>query len=94
MRTLCLLAVLLGVAVHVRGDELWSVEAQRDALRRAVIWTPPSVPIESADLSRTPEPFPQEIACRFLVDTLNGLTPKFECETTDGEKLKVKSLRR
>ena len=90
MRTLCLLAVSLGVALYAHGDERWTVEAQRDALRRAVIWQPPSVPIESADLGTTPNPFPREIACRFLVDTLNGLTPKFECETADGEKLKVK----
>jgi hypothetical protein len=90
MRVSCLLALGLGVAFQVHAEQLWTREARLDALRRAVVWQKPAVPIAAADLSKTPDPLPDELACRFEVDDLNGLTPKFECETARGEKLKVK----
>ncbi len=68
----------------------WTEEARKDALRRAVVWQPPQMPIESADLAQTPDPLPDELRCLFKVDDLNGLTPKFECELPDGEVVKVK----
>ena len=33
---------------------------------------------------------PDPLRCRFKVDEVNGLTPKFECELPDGEVVKVK----
>ena len=68
----------------------WTEEARKDALRRAVVWQPPQTPIESADLARTPGTWPDEVRCKFKVDEVNGLTPKFECELADGEVVKVK----
>jgi hypothetical protein len=68
----------------------WTETARKDALRRAVVWQPPRTPIESADLARTPGTWPDEVRCRFKVDEVNGLTPKFECELPDGEVVKVK----
>ena len=80
-------------AGHDGRDEdeaAWTERARRDALRRAVVWQPPAVPIEKADLAATPDALPDEVACRFHVDDLNGLTPKFECELRGGEVVKVK----
>jgi hypothetical protein len=68
----------------------WTERARLDALSRAVVWLPPAVPIGQADLARTPDGLPDELACRFHVDDLNGLTPKFECELRGGEIVKVK----
>jgi hypothetical protein len=91
--------LLLGVgalaAWHVIGaaqdkDKGWTEAARKDALARAVVWRQPATPIESADLTRTPGALPDEVRCRFKVDDLNGLTPKFECELPDGETIKVK----
>ncbi len=90
MRRLSLLVLALGVAIHGHAEQPWSREARHDALSRAVIWRPPQVPLTQADLSTTPDPLPQAVSCRFLVDELNGLTPKFECETLEGETIKVK----
>ena len=68
----------------------WTEQARKDALRRAVVWQPPQTPIESADLARTPGTWPDQVRCKFKVDEVNGLTPKFECELADGEVVKVK----
>jgi hypothetical protein len=68
----------------------WTEQARQDALRRAIVWQPPPRPIESADLAFTPDPLPDDLRCRFKVDEVNGLTPKFECELPDGEVVKVK----
>ncbi|MBK5297019.1 MAG: hypothetical protein JJE40_07680 [Vicinamibacteria bacterium] len=90
MKTLLLLAVSAGVAFQGQREQRWTEPARIDALRRAVIWQPPAVPIEAADLSRTPGALPDEVRCRFKVDDVSGLTPKFECELSDGEVVKVK----
>jgi hypothetical protein len=78
--------------LHARNADppAWTERARLDALRRAVVWRPPAVPIEKADLAATPDALPDEVTCRFHVDDLNGLTPKFECELRGGEVIKVK----
>ena len=76
---------------RVDADEPeWTEGARLDALRRAVVWQAPAVPIEKADLASTPGALPDELSCRFHVDDLNGLTPKFECTLRGGEVVKVK----
>jgi hypothetical protein len=92
---LMVLAGVRGTAdarLHARGADApaWTERARLDALRRAVVWRPPAVPIEKADLAATPDALPDEVTCRFHVDDLNGLTPKFECELRGGEVIKVK----
>jgi hypothetical protein len=90
MKTLLVLAVSAGVAFQGQSEQRWTEQARIDALRRAIIWAPPAVPIESADLSHTPGELGDEVRCRVRVDELNGTTPKFECELPDGEVVKVK----
>ena len=88
-----LVAVLtLGACVAFQGqsERSWTEQARQDALRRAVVWQAPPTPIESADLALTPGTLPDPLRCRFKVDDVNGLTPKFECELPDGEVVKVK----
>ena len=90
MKTLLVLAMSACVAFQGESRASWTEEARLDALRRAAVWQPPPTPIESADLSQTPGALPDEVRCRFRVDDVNGLTPKFECELPAGEVLKVK----
>ena len=96
MHTRAMIAVGLvafGLVSQARlsGDKaLWSEAARTDALSRAIVWQEPATPLERANLSRTPDALPDEFACRFHVDDLNGLTPKFECALRGGEIVKVK----
>jgi hypothetical protein len=84
-------ALLPGLQPAQKGDPAaWSEAARLDALSRAVVWQEPAVPIERADLSRTPGDAGDDLRCRFHVDDLNGLTPKFECALGGGEIVKVK----
>lgn len=66
-----------------------------DALRRARVWLPPTVPIEQADLRANPAIGPdlvadRDLSCRFDVAVVGGLTPKFPCTTAAGEHVKVR----
>lgn len=91
MKPLLVLALFTGVAIQGDREPQWTEQARVDALRRAIVWQVPAVPIERADLSRTPGALPdRDVACRFKVDDVNGLTPKFECELPGGETIKVK----
>jgi hypothetical protein len=85
---LCLLGI--GVAIQGQPDQKWTPQARQEALRRAIIWQSPPVPIESADLTSTPEGVPDDLHCRFKVDDVGGMTPKFECQLRGGEVVKVK----
>lgn len=86
-----MLALAAGSAIHGEGKTEWTEKARLDALRRAVVWQVPAVPVERADLSRTPGALTSQVVhCRFKVDEVRGLTPKFECELPDGETIKVK----
>lgn len=72
-----------------------AAEQRRTALATARVWMPPAVPPAAADLGVNPatlDAFPvnQEISCRFVVETVGGLTPKFNCELDDGTVVKVK----
>lgn len=90
MKWSLVLAVCAGVAIQGQGERSWTEQARLDALRRAVVWQRPATPIEQADLSQTPGTLSDDVRCRFKVDEVNGLTPKFECELPDGEVVKVK----
>jgi hypothetical protein len=90
MKPILVLAMIASVAIQGQSERTWTEEARKDALKRAIVWQPPAVPIESADLSRTPDALPEELRCRVHVDDMNGLTPKFECALPDGEVVKVK----
>jgi hypothetical protein len=70
------------------------------ALSSARVWLPPAVPIRDAHLGENPRsagrPFSddEEISCRFVAEIVGGATPKFKCELSDGEVVKVKYGRR
>jgi hypothetical protein len=64
-----------------------------DALRAARIWHQPEIPISQFDFAANPPGGfapSDEVSCRFTVQKLNGLTPKFHCQLPDGRILKVK----
>ncbi len=70
-------------------------ELRDQALARAEVWHPPSIPIPSVDLlnnlpgegsfERT-----AELACKFLPRLVRGRSPKFQCVLPDGRVLRVK----
>lgn len=70
--------------------------AQRDAaLRAARVWFAPKVPIGSVDFSRnTPGPkgfdVNADVDCKFSLEPIGGMTPKFYCTLPDGDTVKVK----
>jgi len=69
------------------------------ALASAFVWRPPAVPIGLADFTTNPSRpnsfGPTDtVACRFVPDHVNGMTPKFRCELPSGEIVKVKYGRR
>lgn len=71
------------------------VKLREDALAAAKVWTPPAVPISQINLRDSPAgtgafAVDAEIACRFKIQDVNGLTPKFYCELPDGDVLKIK----
>ena len=64
-----------------------------DALRRAQVWRQPEVPVEMAELGRNPPGTFDEktpLPCRFELSNSTGMTPKFNCITADGQRIKVK----
>jgi hypothetical protein len=69
--------------------------AQRaDALSRAQVWQPPSVPIADARLSTNPGgpggfAETETVSCRLVVKPMSGTTPKFDC-ARDGDTFRVK----
>ena len=71
------------------------LKLREDALAAARVWTAPEIPISEANLRDNP-PGPgafasdAEIACRFKIQEVNGLTPKFYCELADGDVVKIK----
>lgn len=71
-------------------------EAVRDtALRRALVWLEPSVPIEQAVLDANPPGGPalsasDTVSCRFIPEPVGGTTPKFDCELETGEEVRIK----
>ncbi|CAN5769945.1 hypothetical protein BH18ACI5_BH18ACI5_24810 [soil metagenome] len=70
-------------------------KAREDALATARVWTPPAVPVGSANLRDNPPGTgafrpDEDVSCRFKVETVNGLTPKFHCDLASGDTLKVK----
>src|SRR5437667_9815907 len=66
-----------------------------DAMRRAQVWFEPAVPIEQSRLGENP-PGPdsfspdQEVVCTFKPGYMGGSTPKFDCEISKGDTVKVK----
>jgi hypothetical protein len=66
-----------------------------DAMRRAQVWLEPAVPIEQARLGENPpgrDSFSreQEVVCTFKPGYMGGSTPKFDCELSKGDTVKVK----
>ena len=71
-------------------DDRTVTNADRDeALARAQIWTPPSVPVAAAYFGVDPSTR-RELTCRFKVSTVGGTTPKFDCQLANGEMVRVK----
>ena len=73
-----------------------TTSAERDAaLKAARVWFAPKVPIGSADFSvNTPGPkgfdANADVDCRFSLEPVGGMTPKFYCTLPGGDTVKVK----
>lgn len=70
-----------------------AMKLRDEALRSARVWRAPSVPPSKADLGSNPAGEfrdADEVTCRFRVEAVGGLTPKFNCELPNGEVVKVK----
>lgn len=71
-------------------------EAQREAaLAAARVWMPPPVPPAAANLGDNPTGpgsfvEDEEVQCRFSVEKVGGLTPKFNCHFADETIVKIK----
>ena len=98
----CRAAVLFGLSLafcgcaHVRplapGEAITPTERQ-EAIRRAGVWSPTDIP--SLDLKAGPDAkgafaFNEWVTCEYKEKKLSGMSPKFECETSPGHKVKVK----
>jgi hypothetical protein len=76
-------------------DKERAARVREDALASARVWAPPAIPVGQANLRDNP-PGPgafradEEVSCRFKVETVGGLTPKFHCELPSGDSFKVK----
>jgi hypothetical protein len=90
-----LLALIPGlVSAQAKAPPPGTVEHD-DALRRAQVWFEPATPIEKAGLGENPPGDDtyspdEEVVCSFTPDFVSGSTPKFECERSNGKKVKVK----
>ena len=66
-----------------------------DALSRARVWRQPGVPVSRAQLGENPmgegafRPT-DEVSCRFVLESVGGSTPKFNCQLPTGDVIKVK----
>lgn len=70
-----------------------------EAMRHAYVWEEPSIPIEEAKLDQNPGgpgafATDEVVECTFKPGPAAGSTPKFECELTTGDIVKVKYGRR
>jgi len=70
-----------------------SQRERRDAIRRASVWSPTHIP--SVDFRTGPEVEEtiapnQWISCVYKEVEMNGQSPKFTCETSPGQEIKVK----
>ncbi|MGB2715912.1 MAG: hypothetical protein WBC51_17150 [Vicinamibacterales bacterium] len=73
-----------------------ATDIREAALASARVWMSPPVPPAAADLAVNPEPHEglfseqTDVECRFALEKVGGLTPKFNCQLPDGRIVKVK----
>jgi hypothetical protein len=73
-----------------------AMQIREAALASARVWTAPAVPPAAADLTRNPSSRvgvfseDRDVNCRFALQKVGGLTPKFNCKLDDGKIIKVK----
>lgn len=96
MRTLQLCLVFLlpvgGVLLAIE-EAVAQTDDRGRVIARSRVWIP--MDIASLDLKAGPDepgsfPLGATITCTYLDKKLSGLSPKFACETPDGDELKVK----
>jgi hypothetical protein len=68
----------------------WSAGARTAALQHATLWHAAIAQTGRASLQRVADRETNLVVCRFLADGLAGTTPKFECVTQTGDRIKVK----
>jgi hypothetical protein len=91
-------AVLIGIHAGLRTSSghtaprrvRWSEGARHAALQRATLWHPAIAQSGRASLTRVADRATNLLVCRFLADGPSGTTPKFECVTQAGDRIKVK----
>jgi hypothetical protein len=76
-------------------ESLRAAKRRDEALQAARVWMPPPQPPAAADLGVNPDgpgsfAEDEDVECRFVMETVGGLTPKFNCQLADGTIVKVK----
>jgi hypothetical protein len=77
------------------ADAAKRAQFRDEALRATRVWQQPAVPVRDADLAANPPgagtmKITDEISCRFRLESVGGTTPKFDCELSGGDVVKVK----
>ena len=85
-------AVVLACVLVVPGV-LSASETRESALARAQVWMATDIP--AMDIMNGPDredgfSFQEVVHCDYLDEELGGMSPKFACETSDADELKVK----
>lgn len=93
-----LLVLSLGLSVVARAELFQSPDAltaaeRREAIRRASVWAPTD--IAAVDFKTGPEAtgafaYNEWVTCTYSQKQLGGKSPKFACETSPGQEIKVK----
>jgi hypothetical protein len=90
------LSLLLGGCAHVKPlgpGEALTPQERLEAIRRASVWSPTDIPAQ--DLKAGPVAtgafaFNEWVTCEYKREDLSGHSPKFACETSPGQAVKVK----
>jgi hypothetical protein len=91
-------AVLIGIYAGLRASSghtaprrvRWSEGARHAALQRAALWHPAIAQSGRTSLTRVADRATNLLVCRFIAEGPSGTTPKFECVTQAGDRIKVK----
>jgi hypothetical protein len=75
------------------AGKFMTVEARREAIRRASVWSP--VEVATVDFVKGPDgpgayAFNEWVDCTYKETAMTGKSPKFTCVTAEGKELKVK----
>ena len=90
------LGLLAGGCAHLKSlppGEALTIQERKDAIRRASVWSPTNIPaVNFREGPKGEGSFArnQWVTCQYKEKKMEGASPKFTCETSDGDNIKVK----